>query len=38
MKKKERHIIRFEDVRDCIVEVRGQKVILDFAVAELYDV
>ena len=38
MKKKERHIIRFEDVRDRIVEVRGQKVILDFAVAELYAV
>ena len=38
MKKKERHIIRFEDVRDRIVEIRGQKVILDFAVAELYDV
>lgn len=36
MKKKERHIVRFEDVRDRIVEVRGQKVILDFAVAELY--
>jgi len=38
MKKKERHLIRFEDVRDRIVEVRGQKVILDFAVADLYDV
>lgn len=38
MAKKERHIIRFEDVRDSIVEVRGQKVILDFAVAELYGV
>lgn len=36
MKKKERQIIRFEDVRDRIVEIRGQKVILDFAVAELY--
>ena len=36
MKKKERHIVRFEDVRDKIVEVRGQEVILDFAVAELY--
>lgn len=38
MKKKERHVVRFEDVRDRIVEVRGQKVILDFAVAELYGV
>ena len=38
MKKKERHIIKFEDVRDRIVEVRGRKVILDFAVAELYGV
>lgn len=34
--KKERHIVKFEDVRDRIVEVRGKKVILDFAVAELY--
>ena len=34
--KKERHIVKFEDVRDKIVEVRGKKVILDFAVAELY--
>ena len=33
---KKRNIIRFEDVRDRIVEVRGQKCILDFAVAELY--
>ena len=33
-----RSIIRFEDVRDRIVEVRGQKCILDFAVAELYGV
>jgi hypothetical protein len=38
MEKKERHIVRFEDVSDRIVEVRGKKVILDFAVAELYDV
>lgn len=38
MKKKERHIVRFEDVCDRIVEVRGKRVILDFAVAELYDV
>ena len=38
MAKKKSHIVRFEDVRDRIVEVRGQKVILDFAVAELYDV
>lgn len=35
---KKRNIIRFEDVRDRIVEVRGQKCILDFAVAELYGV
>ena len=33
---KKKNIIRFEDVRDRIVEVRGQKCILDFAVAELY--
>ncbi len=35
---KKKNIIRFEDVRDRIVEVRGQKCILDFAVAELYGV
>ena len=35
---KKRNIIRFEDVHDRIVEVRGQKCILDFAVAELYGV
>lgn len=38
MKAKKNHIVRFEDVRDKIVTVRGQKVILDFAVAELYGV
>lgn len=38
MAKKKSHIVRFEDVRDRIVEVRGQKCILDFAVAELYGV
>ena len=38
MVKKKNHIIRFDDVRDRIVEVRGQKCILDFAVAELYGV
>ena len=31
-------IITFETVRDKIIEVRGQQVILDFAVAELYGV
>ena len=36
MSKKKTHIIRFEDVRDRIITLRGQKVILDFAVAELY--
>jgi len=35
---KKSNIIRFEDVRDKIVTIRGQKVILDFAVAELYGV
>ena len=35
---KKREIVRFEDVRDRIVEIRGQKCILDFAVAELYGV
>lgn len=38
MPTKKKNIIRFEDVRDRIVEVRGQKCILDFAVAELYGV
>jgi hypothetical protein len=38
MAKKRNNIIRFEDVRDRIVEIRGQKCILDFAVAELYGV
>ena len=31
-------IIRFEEVNDTIVQLRGQEVILDFAVAELYGV
>ena len=31
-------MISFEDVRNKIVEVRGEKVILDYAVAELYGV
>ena len=35
---KKSNIIRFEDVHDKIVTIRGQKVILDFAVAELYGV
>lgn len=38
MVKKKRNIVRFEDVRDRIVTIRGKKVILDFAVAELYGV
>jgi len=38
MPKKKNHIIRFEDVRDRVITLRGQKVILDFAVAELYGV
>lgn len=38
MADKKHNIIRFEDVRDRIVTIRGQKVILDFAVAELYGV
>lgn len=38
MTKEKKHIIKFEDVRDRIVEVRGQRAILDFAVAELYGV
>lgn len=38
MTKKKSHIIRFEDVREQIVNIRGQQVILDFAVAELYGV
>uniref|UniRef100_A0AB33IT71 KilA-N DNA-binding domain-containing protein n=1 Tax=Prevotella sp. GTC17253 TaxID=3236793 RepID=A0AB33IT71_9BACT len=32
------NIIRFEEVNDKIVQLRGQEVILDFAVAELYGV
>lgn len=32
------NIIRFEEVNDKIVQLRGQDVILDFAVAELYGV
>ena len=35
---KKRNIVRFEDVRDRIVTIRGKRVILDFAVAELYGV
>lgn len=38
MTKKKSHIVRFEDVREQIVNIRGQQVILDFAVAELYGV
>ena len=38
MAKRKNHIIRFEDVRDKIITLRGQNVILDFAVAELYGV
>lgn len=34
-KKRKNKIITFDDVRDRIVEVRGKKAILDFAVAEL---
>jgi len=37
-KKRKNKIITFDDVRDRIVEVRGKKAILDFAVAELYGV
>ena len=36
MSKKRHSIITIESVSDKIIEVRGQKVILDFAVAELY--
>ncbi len=36
MSKKRHSIVTFESVSDKIIEVRGQKVILDFAVAELY--
>ena len=32
------NIVTFDDVRNRIVEIRGQKAILDFAVAELYGV
>ena len=38
MAKKKSSIVRFEDVRDRIVTIRGEEVILDFAVAELYGV
>ena len=31
-------IIKYESVKDKIVQLRGQDVILDFAVAELYGV
>ena len=37
-KKRKNKIVSFDDVRDRIVEVRGKKAILDFAVAELYGV
>ena len=35
---KKNSIVTFESVRDKIIEVRGQRVILDYAVAELYGV
>ena len=35
---KKNNIVTFDDVRNKIVEIRGQKAILDFAVAELYGV
>ena len=35
---KKNKMVTFEAVRDKIVEVRGQQVILDFSVAELYGV
>ena len=35
---KKSKIVTFESVREKIMEVRGQQVILDFAVAELYGV
>ena len=35
---KKSNIICFEDVRDRIVTIRGKRVLLDFAVAELYGV
>ena len=38
MAKKKSHIVRFEDVREKIISLRGQDVILDFAVADLYGV
>ena len=38
MAKRKNHIIRFEDVRDRIITLREQQVILDFAVADLYGV
>ena len=38
MAKKKSNIVRFEDVRDRIVTIRGEEVILDFAVAKLYGV
>lgn len=37
-KNQKNHIVTFEAVRDRIIEIRGQQVILDFAVAELYGV
>ena len=38
MDNKKHSIVTFESVSEKIIEVRGQKVILDFAVAELYGV
>lgn len=38
MARKKSNVVRFEDVRDKIVTIRGQKIILDFNVAELYGV
>ena len=31
-------IVRFEDLQDCIIEIRNQKVLLDVNVAEIYGV
>ena len=35
---KRKQIVTFEAVRDKIIEIRGQQVILDYNVAELYGV
>ena len=35
---KRKQVVTFEAVRDKIVKVRGQQVILDYAVADLYGV